>query len=174
MNWYSVIFELIDMRSFSNLWYWIVLAVLWSTASHWVLGVPFDMISRAKRHGGQAQDDLETMVRINTGRMLFIVRTAGTWLVAIWTFALTMLVLLGFAYHVEFAQAVLFLFVPFSMLMLLSLRTSMMVEAGEGHGEALHRRLLRHRISTQVLGMIAIFVTSLFGMYQNMHIGVLG
>ena len=145
MDWYSVIFELIDMRSFSNLWYWIVLAVLWSSASHWVLGVPFDMISRAKRHGGSAQEDLETMVRINTGRMLYIVRAAGSWLVAIWAFALTMLGLLGFGYDVEFAQAVLFLFVPFSLLMALSLRTSVLVEAGENTGPALHRRLLRHR-----------------------------
>jgi hypothetical protein len=174
VNWYNVIFELIDMRSFSNLWYWIVLAVLWSTASHWVLGVPFDMISRAKRHGGQAQEDLEAMVRINTGRMLYIVRAAGSWLVGIWFFVLSFLLLLGFVYHIEFAQAVVFLFVPFSMLMGLSLRTSLLVEAGEGTGEALHRRLLRHRVSTQVLGMVAIFVTSLFGMYQNMHIGVLG
>jgi len=42
VTWYETIFELIDMRSFSNLWYWIVLSVLWSTMSHWVLGVPFD------------------------------------------------------------------------------------------------------------------------------------
>lgn len=174
MDWYSVIFELIDMRSFSNLWYWIVLAVLWSSASHWVLGVPFDMISRAKRHGGSAQTDLEAMVRINTGRMLYIVRAAGSWLVAIWAFVATMLVLLSFVYDIEFAQAVLFLFLPFSLLMALSLRTSLLVEAGENTGPALHRRLLRHRISTQVLGMVAIFVTSLFGMYQNMHIGILG
>jgi len=174
VDWYSVIFELIDMRSFSNLWYWIVLAVLWSTASHWVLGVPFDMIARAKRHGGQAQEDLETMVRINTGRMLYIVRAAGSWLAAIWAFVLTVLVLLGFVYDIEFAQAVLFLYFPFSILMMLSLRSSLLIEAGEGQGEALHRRLLRHRISTQLLGMVAIFVTSLFGMYQNMHIGVLG
>ena len=58
MDWYQTIFELIDMRSFSNLWYWIVLAVLWSSVSHWVLGVPFDMVQRAKRHGGKSLDDL--------------------------------------------------------------------------------------------------------------------
>ena len=67
MNLYQVLFELIDMRSFSNLWYWIMLAVMWSSASHWVLGVPFDVISRARRQGGALQDDLETLVRINTG-----------------------------------------------------------------------------------------------------------
>ncbi len=53
------------MRSFSNLWYWIALAVTWSTASHWVLGVPFDMVLRARRHGGDAERDLEDMVRVN-------------------------------------------------------------------------------------------------------------
>ncbi|MEC7258626.1 MAG: component of SufBCD complex, partial [Pseudomonadota bacterium] len=51
MDWYSSIFELIDMRSFSNLWFWIALAVTWSTTSHWVLGVPFDMVNRARRNG---------------------------------------------------------------------------------------------------------------------------
>ena len=37
MAWYQTVLELIDMRSFSSLWYWIGLAVLWSSASHWVL-----------------------------------------------------------------------------------------------------------------------------------------
>ncbi len=91
MNLYQVIFELIDMRSFSNLWYWIMLAVMWSSASHWVLGVPFDVISRARRHGGEAQDDLETLVRINTARMLDIARTAGIWLVGFLFFLISTL-----------------------------------------------------------------------------------
>ena len=78
MDWYQVIFELIDMRSFSNLWYWIMLAVMWSSSSHWVLGVPFDLISRARRNGGEAQQDLESLVRINITRLLYIARTAGT------------------------------------------------------------------------------------------------
>ena len=162
------------MRSFSNLWYWIGLAVLWSTASHWVLGVPFDMITRARRLQGEALADLETMVRINTGRMLHIARTSGLWLVAIICFLVTILVLLGFYYDVEFAQAVLFLLVPMSIMGALSLRSAGLIEAGEGQGEALFRRLHRHRLSVQVLGMVSIFVTSLFGMWQNILIGVPG
>lgn len=174
MEWYTVIFELIDMRSFSNLWYWIALAVLWSTASHWVLGVPFDMISRARRLGGQAQTDLETMIRINTDRMLYISRTAGMWLVGFVAFLLTGLTVLGFYYDIELSQALLCMLLPFSVLMLLSLRSAVLIETGENTGELLHRRLIRHRLSTQLLGMVSIFVTSLFGMWQNMHIGVLG
>ena len=61
MDLSQTIFELIDMRSFSNLWFWIALAVVWSSASHWVLGVPWDMALRAKRKGGQLAEDFETL-----------------------------------------------------------------------------------------------------------------
>ena len=169
-----MVFELIDMRSFSNLWYWIALGVMWSTASHWVLGVPFDMITRARRLGGSALEDLETMVRINSERQLYISRTAGVWLVGAMCFLLAVLLTLGFYYHQQFAQALLFLLAPMMVLGALSLRTSRMIEAGQGHGDALFRRLGRHRLATQVLGMLSIFVTSLFGMYQNIQIGFHG
>ncbi len=151
-----------------------MLAVLWSTASHWVLGVPFDMISRARREGGQTQIDLETMVRINVDRMLYISRSAGIWLIGFVTFVISALGILGFYYWIEVAQALLFLMAPVTILMMLSLRTAVRIESGENSGDTLHRRLFRHRVSTQFLGMIAIFVTSLFGMWQNMHLSYLG
>lgn len=174
MDWVQVIFELIDLRSFSNLWYWIGLAVLWSSASHWVVGVPFDMIARARRDGGETLADLETIVRINTTRILVIARTAGLMLVGFVCFLITTLVILGFWYSVEFAQAVLLMLVPVSILGLLTLRTAHLIAQGENTGAALFRRLSRHRLSTQVLGMVAIFVTAMFGMYQNIQIGMPG
>lgn len=174
MEWYQVIFELIDMRSFSNLWYWIVLAVLWSSASHWVLGVPFDMIARARRNGGDAQQDLETLVRINTTRLLFIVQTSGIWLIAFLCFVISALVMLGFYYGIEFAQALTFFVVPLSVLGALSVRSARLIAAGENEGALLHRRLTRHRISIQFLGMLSILMTSMFGMYVNLQVGVFG
>lgn len=173
MQWYQVIFELIDMRSFSNLWYWIVLAVLWSTTSHWVLGVPFDMITRAKREGGVVQQDLETMVRINCQRLLYFSDVAGVWLVGVLCFMLSGLMMLAVHYHVEFAQAVLFLLVPMVGVMLLSIRSARLIGAGDFEGEALHTRLFYHRITTQIIGMLSIFVTALYGMWFNLTAGVL-
>ena len=164
---YKMLVELIDLRSFSNLWYWIALAVIWSSASHWVLGVPYDMVTRARHEGGQALDDLETLVRINTARMLYFSRNQGPWLVGLVCFVVTVLGLLGFVYGSEFSQAVLFLFIPLCLLGYLSLRSAIKVEAGEGRGEALFSRLFWHRISVQLLGVVAIFVTSLYGMYVN-------
>lgn len=170
----KTLFELIDMRSFSNLWYWIALGVIWSSASHWVLGVPYDMVWRARRDGGQALADLETLVRINADRMLHTSRSHGVALIGASCFLATTLGLLAFYYDVEFAQALLFLFVPLMILGYLSLRASLKIEAGEGQGEALYRRLFRHRLVTQVLGMVSIFVTSLYGMYVNFHINLPG
>ncbi len=174
MDLHQTIFELIDMRSFSNLWFWIALAVLWSSASHWVLGVPFDMVVRARRQGGQAEVDLEDIVRVNVNRLLYIGHVSGLWLLGLGCFFLTALALLGFVYGVEFAQALFLLVFPMSLLGLLSLNTATLIREGGLMGEALRARLLRHRVYTQMIGVVSIFVTALWGMYQNLSIGVLG
>ena len=174
MDWYEIVFEVIDMRSFSNLWYWIGLAVIWSTTSHWVLGVPYDMVLRARRHPGEAEVDLEDMVRINTNRILHIGRVSGIWLMALGCAVLTTLVMLGFWYSVEFAQALFLLAFPLSMIGLLSHRTANKIQAAAAKGEALQRRLSRHRVLTQFIGMMSVFVTAMWGMYHNLAVGPLG
>jgi len=173
VDWYDSIFELIDMRSFSNLWFWIALAVVWSTTSHWVLGVPFDMVQRARRQGGQAEADLEDITRVNVNRLLYIAHVSGLWLLAFGCFILTGLGMLGFFYGIEFAQALFLLGFPMSIVGMLSMRTARRIAMEEAQGEQLRKRLTRHRIVTQMIGTLAIFVTALWGMYQNLSIGVL-
>ena len=97
---------MIDLRSFSSVWYWIVLAVVWSSVSHWVLGVPYDLITRARRKGGQAQQDLEDIVRVNVNRLLNIAQSAGLILTGFIFFMLTMLGGLGFYHGIELAEAI--------------------------------------------------------------------
>jgi hypothetical protein len=174
LDWYQTIFELIDMRSFSNLWFWIVLAVVWSTTSHYGLGVPFDMVLRAKRHGGQTEIDLEDLVRINSNRLLFIAQMSGLWIAGFACFFLTMLMLLGFFYGNEFAQALVLLALPLSLVGLLSLSTARLIQDEDARGEQLRKRLLRHRLYSQMIGMVSIFVTALWGMYQNLNVGPFG
>lgn len=170
MDWTQALFEVIDFGSFSTLWYWIVLAVVWSTASHWVLGVPFDMVVRARRQGGAALADLELLVRINVNRLLFISRESGFWLAGIATFWLTALAVLAFWYDVEFAQALFFMVLPLTVVGLLSLAAASRIEAEAPGGDALCRLLLRQRTWTQAIGMVSIFVTAIYGMYQNLAI----
>lgn len=173
MDFTTSLYELIDMRSFSNLWFWIALAVLWSTTAHWILGVPFDMITRARREGGQIAADVADLVRVNVTRLLYISEVSGLWLIGILFFYLTSLVLLGFIYWVEFAQALFLLSFPMTLVGIVSLRLARRI-SGEGlEGEELYKRLVRHRIVIQVIGMISIFVTAMWGMYTNLSLGVL-
>lgn len=174
MSLTDTIFELIDMRSFSNLWFWIALAVVWSSASHWVLGIPYDLVLRARRSGGQAEDDMSDLLRININRMLYISHVSGLWLAGIACFVLTGLVILAFVYWVEFAQAVFLLVFPMTLVGLLSLNTARLIADNEDSGDQLYKRLFRHRIAVQVIGMISIFVTAMFGMYANFSLGAFG
>lgn len=173
MDLFSIIFELIDLRSFSNLWYWIALAVLWSSASHWVLGVPFDMVGRAAKHGGEAAQDLQDAVRIQVNRLIYIADVSGFILTAFAFFAVTTLLMLGFVYHVEFAQAVVLMLLPMYIVGFINLRTARALRAPHDD-EALRKRLTHTRIMIQLVGVASIFVTALWGMYQNLTIGVLG
>ncbi len=177
MDWYETVFEVIDMRSFSNLWYWIALAVLWSSVSHWVLGVPFDMIIRAKKQGeveGEAMTDLNDLVRINVNRILYIAEVAGVWIMLFGSAVMTALVLLAVLYDVEIAQAVVLLTAPLGILALLSVVTSRKIRAAGDTGAALIKRLMRHRFFTQMIGVLAIFVTAMFGMWKNLYVGPIG
>lgn len=174
MDWYKTIFEVIDMRSFSNLWFWLALAVLWSTVSHFVIGVPHDMMRRAQREGDEAMADVEALAHIYTRRLLFITRVGGIYLVAMLAFLTTGLLVLAFVYAVEFAQALLCMWLPMLVVGLLNLRTCLMIEGQALAGEALLRRLRIHRRSVQTVGMFSLFFTGMFGMYQNLTIGVFG
>ncbi|MEM8774506.1 MAG: component of SufBCD complex [Pseudomonadota bacterium] len=169
------IFELIDMRSFSNLWFWIMLAILWSSTSHWVLGVPWDMVIRARRQeNDQNRQDLHDIVRINCNRILLIAQEVGSLLAGFMFFVLTTLGMLGFYYDNEFSQAVFLLAMPMSMVAGLSFLTARSIRENELIGERLYRKMHHHRIITQGIGMVSIFVTAIWGMYQNYATGPLG
>ncbi|MCK0148472.1 component of SufBCD complex [Marivita sp. S6314] len=174
MDWYSNVFELIDLRSFSNLWFWIALAVVWSSASHWVLGVPYDMVGRARRKGGQAAEDLLDLLRINTTRLLYIADEAGLWIITVGTFFLTGFMILGWVYGVEIAQALFLLGFPMSLVSLISVQTARALHTEDHDLDAVFKRLSRHRLSVQAIGMVSIFITAMWGMYQNLSVGVLG
>ncbi|MGQ0564780.1 MAG: component of SufBCD complex [Gemmobacter sp.] len=173
MDWYQTVFEVIDMRSFSNLWFWMAVAVVWSTASHYGLGVPYDMVLRARRHGGEAAADLETMVEINVRRLMHIQATAGLWLVGFGAFGVTALALMGFLYDLEFAQAVLLIAAPMTLVFALTLATARRIAAGRVDRADLVRVLTRHRFAVQGIGVVAIMITTMWGMWQNLNASAL-
>lgn len=174
LNIFDTLIELIDLRSFSNLWFWIALAVMWSTASHWVLGVPIDLVYRASRENGQAEQDLNDIVRVNVNRMLYIREVSGVWLLGLACFTLSALLVLGFFYNLEFAQAVFLLIFPMNLVGLVSLSTARRIDRDRLSGEGLRKAIVRLRVYIQLIGAAAIFVTAMWGMYQNLKFGFFG
>ena len=173
LDWYETVFEVIDMRSFSNLWYWIGIAVLWSSMSHWVLGVPFDIIQRARSDGGDAMVDLHDAVRLNVNRILYISKVSGVLLMLFGSMALTALSIVAFVYWIEFAQALALMLIPLTLIGFLSVHTARKIRDREIRDQDLLKTLARHRLATQLIGFTAIFVTAMFGMWQNLDIGPL-
>ena len=173
----DLILDLIDMRSFSNLWYWIALAVTWSSTSHWVLGVPFDMVVRSRRKGGEASAHLELLTKINVARLLYIGREAGVVLMLIVSFVLSSLLILGFVYGAEIAQAVVLILLPLSIVGLMSFATAERIErdmiAETSTAETISKHLTKHRFKVQLLGMVAISCSAFWGMFQNLSLSIL-
>ncbi|MEM9968169.1 MAG: component of SufBCD complex [Pseudomonadota bacterium] len=174
MDLFQALSELIDLRSFSNVWFWIALAVVWSLTSHWILGVPFDMLLRARRDGGQAALDLEDMVRISVNRRLAVNANTLGWNVASACFGLTVLLLLGFGYGLEFAQAAFLLAFPLAVIAVLNRMAARRIREADVVGPPLYALLSRHRRMTQFVGLLTIFVTTIWGMYQNISQNPLG
>jgi hypothetical protein len=112
------------------------------------------------------------VLRVHVLRAVALGDKGGIWLLALASFVLTALALLGFAYGVEFAQAAFLLLAPLCGVWLLRLRMARHLAAGRAPGAALYVRLARHRRAVQAIGALAIFVTALFGMYQNLASGV--
>lgn len=96
------------------------------------------------------------------------------WLTGLGAFVLSMLAISGFGFGVELAQALFLLGMPMSIVALLSTRTARIIREDALHGAGLRRRLSRHRVGVQAIGMVSIFVTALWGMYQNMAVGPFG
>ncbi len=170
MNWNDAIFQVISLHTFSNVWYWLAVAVTWSMVCHWILGVPFDMIYRARRENEDAAADLEAMVAINVRRLTTITDIAGLWIMGFIAFSLSALMMAGFYYGFELAQGLFCLGLPLTVTGLISLAQSRAFAANQPTGPALLAALMRLRLVFQLIAMISIFMTAMYGMYRNLSL----
>jgi len=168
LDFIDLVTQVIDLRSFSNLWYWIVLAILWSTLSHWVMGIPYHLVQRARRGDEDSARDLQTLAEVNSRRIVEVADMSGTAMMATSTFVVTALLVLGWGYRVEFCQAVVLLLLPLILVTALSIRTAMVLR--RTGFENLPIRLRNHRLIVQAMGIVFIFLTAFWGMYTNVTI----
>jgi hypothetical protein len=161
----DIITGLIDFRTFSNIWYWLAVMVTWAVATHWVIGVPFDMVVRARRQGGQAAQDLDILVAINLRRLLTLSGTPAVILVGIGAFVVTAAAMLGFVYGLELAQGLFCLVFPLVFVAVLTWRSCQRLALDQQTGPALIRALVRLRFWIQLIAITALFCTALLGIY---------
>lgn len=166
MGFGATFLEVIDLRSFSSIWYWIVVAVAWSQMSYRPLSVPFDRVQRARRYGGQDLADVEALVAIQVRRTAQIVREAGHWAAGFMAFLHTSMIMLGVWYQIELVLAIELILLPATLVGVMSMFTANRIFQEEATGERLIHLLLRQRFWTQVIGMISIFVTAAVAMFS--------
>ncbi len=172
MHWNNAVFHVIDLRTFSNIWYWLAVGVTWSVLSHWIIGVPFDMIYRARKEGGAAAHDLDRLVAINVRRLMQLSHIAGLWVSAFVAFILSSIAMMAFYYGSELAQGILLLMLPVTIVAVMNLRKSHQYELKQPTGKVLIKELLHLRLIIQSIGVVAIFFTAMYGMYFNLSVPV--
>lgn len=173
--------DLLDARSFGSVWFWLVLIVIWAGSGRTVLGVPSDVINRARRDPvGLPGLALLDWLSLALPRWK-LDRREGVVFLAISSFLLTSLIVLGFGYGLELAQALTLLGVPLLLLFLMRLRLArrldpVLIGAHDGSvqpDEAAARALKLiawHRRLAFALSMIAVAATALWGtLWQLLH-----
>ena len=171
----------LDSRSFSTVWYWLLLLGLWSMTGRSVLGVPTEVVFRARAtlRGG----DVDSPLILNLLDWLSLVlprwrlgRTEGTVFLGLAAFGLSSLGLLGFLYGLEMAQALTLMFAPFLLLfwmrILLARRLRPLMAQAEAEALPLAEvaaqavgRMIWHRFLVTLLSVVSVAFTALWGAY---------
>lgn len=165
MDWTDAITRMIELNTFASIWYWLAVIVTWSIASNWLIGVPFDMLFRARKYGAAQMADIEVLVDVNIRRIVEINRIFGAFITALLAFILSALAMMGFYYGWEFAQGMFILGAPLSIIVMINMRLAHQLVATPLTGRDLIRRLFIIRLWTQIVAMVTMFFTAMYGMY---------
>ena len=151
-----MLFTFLDYQAFQSVWYWVLVIVAWSLTCHYTLGVPFDIVARANRHGGQAAEDCDQLVMIHARRIDDLMAKAGAIFVGSVTFLLVSLLTLGFWFGYELATAFFLILGPISLVGALGARLSLRVLSQTVTGEKLRAMIARRRFWDQFIGVVAV------------------
>ncbi|WCR09548.1 hypothetical protein JHW45_10490 [Paracoccus stylophorae] len=186
MPQFDGLISFLDSRSFGTIWFWLVVIGMWSATGRNVLGVPTEIVTRA-RHAQRA-GETESAAVVSLLDWLSLVlprwqlgRHEGVVFLAVSAFFLTSLAIFGFRYGLEMAQALTLLLVPFLILFWMRVRLARrlvpLLAAGqegerpvEGVGAETVRLMIRHRRLVTALSVVAVALTALWGMlWELMH-----
>ncbi|MEM1315092.1 MAG: hypothetical protein AAGI51_11085 [Pseudomonadota bacterium] len=155
-----------DTTTFLSVWYWALLAVFWATATHFTHGVPFDVMRRAQRFGGEDLELFDRLARRLLDRIEEGVRRAAAWGIAGGAFVLAGLATAAVIGWAEWAQGLLAIAGPAAWMIFmsireaLSLREDLIAAASAPEGPPSSERLLqvyfRRRWANQFIGTVSL------------------
>lgn len=155
-----------DTASFLSIWYWGLSVLVWTRVTGRALGVPHDMLLRAARLPEVAAR-VDVLAHITAERARGIAGTAGPFLAALAGFCLAALAVLGFVFQIELARALTPLAFPLALIAARTARLAEAVKTDDLRGEALRRRLSRHRAMNQVIAVLALFAAALLAVQEQ-------
>lgn len=164
----EILIRIISFQTFSSIWYWLAICVIWVMVCYRTIGVPLDMIHRARRHGGQAAADLEAAIAINLRRLNMFSQLERVVYVSVAAFVVSAIVVSAVYYDLEFAKGLII--IVFSLLISFSVNIygAMRLATQPRHGSSLVTYLLNIRLLLQFIGATTVFVTFVFGMKFNL------
>ncbi len=165
-----------DRDSFWTLWFWIMHVVAWSMASHFTMGVPFDMVSEAQREkteDGPWHRATEALIQAQVFRFTTYTARFGAIMVGVSAFLNSVLLTLATLGDLEFARAMLTLFLPLTVIYVVTVRGALAIRRADLRGDALLLKVKRMRLVNQLIGLLGVsmaVILAIFEAYRNITI----
>lgn len=150
--------------SFFSIWYWVLLIFVWTLVCHRTLGVPYDMLLRARRLPDIAAR-VEGIAQNKILRIGAVYDRAGPALAAAAGFGLSGLGVVGFGVGHELALAVFMLLFPLAVVSVASVWCALRLRRRSAAGRELLRAMSWLRLFNHMVGLLtfaAIAVLSLW------------
>jgi hypothetical protein len=160
------LFQFFAAASFQSLWYWVLHVVVWTLACYRTLGVPNDMLLRARRQP-EAAERVDVLARLSSERIGGIYDRLGVPLAALAGFLLAGVFALGFLSGVETAQAAFAILLPLAVIVYSKLKLALAVRRHGMAGPALVLALARRRIWHQFFAVMAMLAAA--GLAMTLH-----
>ncbi|MEM8571353.1 MAG: hypothetical protein AAGG56_10625 [Pseudomonadota bacterium] len=154
--------------SFQSVWYWVLQFVVWTLVTNRTLGVPHDMLARARRLPDVMQK-VEMIATIHAYRATSLVDRTGIPLALFVGFLLSGLFAVGFVSGVEAAQAAFMLLCPLAFVAYSTCSTAVRIKRRGYCGDDLLKILSRRQFWHQVVAAVAVLSTVAAGIVHSSH-----
>lgn len=181
----DAILAILNSRSYSSIWFWILVVGFWSIVGRNVLGVPSECFAKLgiRRADQDSADDLRTGAGQDFLLLDWLSLQLPRWqvrrnelvvLFGIGIFVLTLLFVLGFGHQLELAQALFLLAAPYALLTAMRLRlaarlTQILAGAQQAQlapqtaAEQAAAQMRRHRLLMALLSIFVVAITAFLG-----------